>query len=330
MEATTSDCQIPNENFHSQNVSTEFSTPRNSSALQINSTSQSTTDDTTIQQSEQRKYVRNCNCGLEPILREAKANTPNKGRFFWSCRRFGGPNHLRRCNFFRWDSSPTQNASSTALNTPEMLHVLIESMGTSSFLSNTNTNNHDDDNNNDYNDDVNNGEVNLSPLSDQLTRNEVVMPRSIAHTRVATTTITPHQRVSLQAPSNTVNRTITAAGTDDTHSITGDIYNRRPAIFSNWENVPKYSTPQLLDIVQNHLVQQDKNYQQWYNATQIAKQDLEEARKEVEKLMRELDIANRENDLCKREHDVLKAEKRLLKFENDELKKENQELKRRH
>ncbi|CAI2184886.1 678_t:CDS:1, partial [Funneliformis geosporum] len=45
---------------------------------------------------QQRRYNIKCDCDLEPILREVKINTPNKGRFFWSCSKFGGPDHMRR------------------------------------------------------------------------------------------------------------------------------------------------------------------------------------------------------------------------------------------
>src|SRR6266498_1251142 len=70
-----------------------------------------------------------CYCGNDAILKEVKAETPNKGRFFWSCRKYGGPNHTRTCGYFQWyeggneSSSMVQNRSSR----PEMPFVLVDS-----------------------------------------------------------------------------------------------------------------------------------------------------------------------------------------------------------
>ncbi|GBB84071.1 hypothetical protein RclHR1_01070021 [Rhizophagus clarus] len=321
-----SDFHNLNENSHSQNFSNfspEFSTPnhirpRSNSAPRAsipNSTSFSTISNTAvIRQSQQRRNEKICFCGLEPVLREVKINTPNKGRFFWSCRKFGGPNHSEKCNFFKWETQTTQNTD-----------VAGESSSLVQNTYDTPDNNDDDDDVKDVNI-VNVGdEVNTSPLDD----NDMVT-RIIANPRRS------HSRTSLSNASirTTTNRTTNPVpDSNETHtaiSLTGDIYTRKPAIFGNWESVPKYSTPQLLDIMQNHLVQQDKNYQRWHTETQLSKKDLEDAKKEVEKLMRELEIINRENVLYKRENELLKGEKRLLEHENNELKEENRELKRRY
>jgi len=304
-----------------------------------NSTNATTTTNSTQQnEQQQRQRVIICNCGLESVLREVKANTINKGRYFWSCSKFGGSDHLRRCNFFRWDSSSLYHddgneiiAESSSIaqnrsNRPEMPYVLIES---ANFNIENNGNDNDD------------GEIDLSPCPDQLSDNEETRASTIT-----TPPATPHRRArhsfgrafSPQAPESpptrqdTTTTIATIEGDDDTRAtrnLTGDVYTRNPAVFGNWDNVPKFSTPQLLDIVQNHLVQQDNNYQKWYTATQSAKKELDKAKREVESLKRELDGASKESKLSKRENDVLKAEKRLLQHEVDSLKEENRDLKRR-
>ncbi|CAI2171763.1 18080_t:CDS:2 [Funneliformis geosporum] len=334
------DDQNSNRDFGSQNVTNEISLrPRSTSAPQ-EPTLQSIANDTNTTASianpsqqndpQQRRFNIKCDCGLEPVLREVKINTPNKGRFFWSCSKFGRPDHMRRCNFFKWDS-PNENENDVdeqsflARNRNEIPYVLIRSV-TPLISYNDNNNSNDDDDN---------SEVNLSPRPDQLSENNVV-PRLITRTRAtsaATPLLTPHRRrrnrraTSSQAPGSPPMRSQSSIAANN--ALTGDVYTRKPALFSNWDDVPKYSTPQLLDIMQNHLVQQDKNYQQWYTAYQLAKQDLEEAKKKIEKLNDEYEVVNRENELYKRENDILKAEKRLLEYENNELKEENQELKRR-
>ncbi|CAG8611173.1 7621_t:CDS:2 [Funneliformis mosseae] len=349
INGNATDRQISNRDSVSRNATTEIPSPRlrprSNSAPQerLIPTSQSIANDTisTSQNTNsivipsrqndppQRRHKSNCDCGLEPVLREVKINTPNKGRFFWSCSKFGGPDHMRRCNFFRWDT-PNENEndvdepSSSAPIRNEIPYVLIRA-GTPLITYTDNNINDDDD-----------SEINLSPRPDQLSENEVV-PRLITRTRAtsaATPLLTPHRRhrnrraSSPQAPGSPPTRSQSPSIAAN-NALTGDVYTRKPAVFSNWDDVPKYSTPQLLDIMQNHLVQQDKNYQQWYTAYRQAKQDLEEAKKKIEKLRDEFEVENRENKLCKRENDILRAEKRLLEYENNELKEENQELKRR-
>ncbi|PKK66890.1 hypothetical protein RhiirC2_752732, partial [Rhizophagus irregularis] len=102
--------------------------PRSNSAPRVtmpSSTSFSSLSNTSIRQSQQRVEVKNCKCGLEPVLREVKVNTPNKGRWFWSCSKFGGLDHSEKCNYFKWENSLNQNAdvtgesSSTARDTQD-------------------------------------------------------------------------------------------------------------------------------------------------------------------------------------------------------------------
>ncbi|CAI2168913.1 11578_t:CDS:2 [Funneliformis geosporum] len=192
---------------------------------------------------QQGTFISYCDCGLEPVLREVKANTLNKGRLF--CRatpsislhwRYKNPSH--RASFPQTPGSPPTRSQS---------------------------------------------HLSLNSIDDELS----------------------------------------------TRNLTGDVYTRKPAVFDNWNDVPKYSTPQLLDVLQNHLMQQDRNYQKWYTAYQSTKQDLEDARKEIEKSNRDYEILDRENKLYKREIKFLKSEKRSLEDENVSIKEENQELKRR-
>lgn len=233
-----------NETSLHQNYSTEMQTPhlrpRSNSAPRVtmqSSTSFSSINNIPIRQSQQRVEVKNCKCGLEPVLREVKANTANKGRWFWSCSKFGGRDHSEKCNYFRWENADvTGESSSTARDTQDTYR------------------NDDDVNDDNKNNIMMREEVNTSPYND----NDVIENPSRSHNS--------HNRVSSQALSNTSNVTTTNRSSTnritnpvaETHTLTGDIYTRSPAVFSNWENVPKYSSPQLLDIMQNHLVQQGK------------------------------------------------------------------------
>jgi hypothetical protein len=251
MGTVTSEFHNLNENSHLQNFSTEFSTPhlrpRSNSAPQESTPNSTSFSNAPIRESQQRKSVKKCHCGLEPVLKEVK-NTQNKGRWFYSCSKFGGLNHLERCNFFRWETPLPQNtdatveSSSTTQNTSER------------YLINNNNNDDDDDVKDDNN--VNNnvilsGEIITSPLNDS-----DVIVRVIENPRRS------HNRAPSQALSNSSNGTTTNNRSTNpvavSNTTTGDIYTRKPAVFGNWENVPKYSTPQLLDIMQNHLVQQGK------------------------------------------------------------------------
>ncbi|CAB5385811.1 hypothetical protein RhiirA5_501120 [Rhizophagus irregularis] len=298
-----------NENPLQQNYSSEMQTPhlrpRSNSAPRVtmpSSTSFSSLSNTSIRQSQQRVEVKNCKCGLEPVLREVKVNTPNKGRWFWSCSKFGGPDHSEKCNYFKWENSLNQNADVTG-----------ESSSTARDTQDTYRNDDvvvNDDNNNIIIGD----EVNTTPINN----NDVIENPSRSHNRASS------QAISSTSNGTTTNRSLTNRTTE-----TGHAYTRSPAVFGNWENVPKYSTPQLMDIMQNHLVQQDRNYKKWHINTQLAKKDYEEAKKEVEKLMRELEVVGKENELFKRENEVLKAEKRLMEREISILNEENRDLKRR-
>jgi hypothetical protein len=256
---------------------------RNNSQLSLNNntnliqqqTSTNTTNTTnSSQQNEQQQRHRliTCDCGLESVLREVKANTINRGRYFWSCSKFGGPEHLMRCNFFRWDSPSLHqddgndvNAESSSIaqnrsNRSDMPYVLIESANIN-FDNNLN----DDDTTND-----DDGEIDLYPCPDQLSESEDTRASSIT-----TPPTTPHRRIrnsfgrasspqvseSVPARQDTTTTIATIEADEDTRAtrnLTGDVYTRNPAVFGNWDNVPKFSTPQLLDIVQNHLVQQGK------------------------------------------------------------------------
>ncbi len=243
------------------------------STLLSNTTTTDTKDFSQKNDPRQKRYKKNCYCNLEPTLREVKANTSNKGRLFWSCSKFGGPDHASRCKFFRWDDSQDEDendflneqSSSTVQKRSEMPYVLIEMPPSSSSHPNPDT-----ENNNENNHDHNNDEVNL--LSSHL--DQFLQTRE---TSTTTPPITLHRRIrnfrrraSLpQAPGspptrspspfpiNTSNNTITTTF-DATRNLSSDVYTRKLMAFGNWDDVPKYSTLQLLDIMQNHLVQQGK------------------------------------------------------------------------
>src|SRR6266498_995912 len=227
----TSDHRIFNP---SQDFSTEFPSPqlrpRSHSAPQerINSTLQSIISHTlsTLQQhsnssttnsqndSQQRRYKDNCYCGLEPTLREVKKENQNKGRFFWSCSKFRGPDHERRCDFFRWD---TQNGEGNDVRNDGMAEEpstdrnrsyvsMNPVVGTASPTENNDDGNDDDNNNNDDDDgddgddgdvgDDGDDDVNLSPHPDQRSENVPFLTRSFPRTRVTsnTTPITSNRR----------------------------------------------------------------------------------------------------------------------------------------
>ncbi|CAI2165463.1 2682_t:CDS:2 [Funneliformis geosporum] len=206
---------------------------------------------------QQGTFISYCDCGLEPVLREVKANTLNKGRLFWSCSKFGGQNHSRR-------STPSISLHWRYKN-PSHRASFPQTPGSPPTRSQSH--------------------LSLNSIDDELS----------------------------------------------TRNLTGDVYTRKPAVFDNWNDVPKYSTPQLLDVLQNHLMQQGNIHEihSWYTAYQSTKQDLEDARKEIEKSNRDYEILDRENKLYKREIKFLKSEKRSLEDENVSIKEENQELKRR-
>ncbi|CAG8610482.1 50_t:CDS:2 [Funneliformis caledonium] len=227
--------------------------------------------------SQQGIFISNCDCGLEPVLREVKSNTINKGRFFWSCSKFGTPNHSRKCNFFKWKSQNDEDD-----NDP-FFQYAIQSRTTS------------------------------IPLHWRYKNSSIraTFPQAPG---------TPPTRSQSPFSVNSIDDELTP------RNLTGDVYTRKPAVFDNWDDVPKFSTPQLLDIAQNHLMQQDRNYQRWYTANQLVKRDLEDARKEIEKSKRDFEMLVKENELYKREIKVLKAEKRRrLEDENVGIKEENQD-----
>ncbi|RIA95996.1 hypothetical protein C1645_434976 [Glomus cerebriforme] len=184
----------------------------------------------------------NCSCGIPAVLREVKKEeTPNRGKHFWACSKFGGPLHSERCNFFKW-SEPiyeyhNDELSFTTQNRPEVPFVLVESYN--------NNNNNDDDND----------EINLHP--DQLSERPIVTTPS---NRSTSSTGTPSTRSQTASPTTTSTDTITTVDSNNRNDrdLFDEVYKREPLVFDNWDVVPEYSIPQLLDIIQYHLLKQGK------------------------------------------------------------------------
>jgi hypothetical protein len=83
-------------------------------------------------------YQQLCHCGIKAVPKEVKANTPNKGRLFWSCSKY--PNG--DCKFFKWvDNDPSFMRN--RFSRPEAPNLLADN--------NNNNNDNDNDDNNSNN-----------------------------------------------------------------------------------------------------------------------------------------------------------------------------------
>ncbi|CAG8437834.1 2653_t:CDS:2 [Scutellospora calospora] len=100
-----------------------------------------------------------------------------------------------------------------------------------------------------------------------------------------------------------------------------------PTAYLNWENVPRFSSSQLVDIFQSHVLARDQVISELKNSVDfITKQrdqalkDLDEARKQVSIVRREMKRMRHVIDVSRAENGLLRAEKNLLNHDINTLK----------
>ncbi|KAG9305515.1 hypothetical protein G9A89_006485 [Geosiphon pyriformis] len=130
---------------------------------------------------------------------------------------------------------------------------------------------------------------------------------------------TPRQRSHLSP--------LSSSSSSSSSSLTPKSQNQLSYQYKYYQNpnpntIPRFTTPELLNILEQHFDRQDYMCDSQERSSRIANIDLEHARKQLETLTYEM-------QLLKRENDILMREKALLKRELDEMNEELRENKRR-